>query len=111
MATLDLSTPTAGHNVTVAPVEDEATKKARLEQEAKDASLRRFKEFVLFVVALAGVVAVLAGCGWIAFGMSTDDQGLHFLTTPSADDRKWAMSILTAGIGGLVGYLVKGSSK
>ncbi len=111
MATLDLSTPTDGHKVTVTPDEDAADKTARLAQEAKDATVRRLKEIVLFFVALVGVVLLLAGCAWIAFGMRMDDKGFHLLSAPSADDRKWAMSILTAGIGGLIGYLVKGSSK
>jgi lipopolysaccharide/colanic/teichoic acid biosynthesis glycosyltransferase len=97
--------------VTVTPDEDAADKTARLAQEAKDATVRRLKEIVLFFVALVGVVLLLAGCAWIAFGMRMDDKGFHLFSAPSADDRKWAMSILTAGIGGLIGYLVKGSSK
>ncbi len=50
----------------------------------------------LFVVAIAFVVVI----AWLCYGTLVS-------TTSSADEKKWAMSVLSAAAGGILGYLVR----
>lgn len=79
-----------------------------------DANVRRFKEVSLYIVALVAVCFLMLACAHVAFDFTFfgmfDKLPVAPNTPPPAttpEDRKWAMSILTAGIGGLIGYLVK----
>ncbi len=59
-------------------------------------NVRLFKGIVLFIVAVGFVLLIV----WLCV------RSLLSLTT-QPDEKKWAMSILTAAAGGLIGYLVK----
>ena len=87
MSTIDLNTPPPGHkfNVSVEREESEGDRKVRL-----------FKDVALFVVALLFVSLV----AWLCFSTLTS-------ATASADEKKWAMSVLSAATGGIIGYLVR----
>ena len=84
---LDLSKPLAGHQY-----------KASLDREEypSERYVRLFKDVVVFLLAviLVGIVAFLCCKALLVPGTQPDEQ-------------KWAMSILSAMVGGLVGYLVK----
>ena len=87
---LDLSKPApAGHEYTVKLDPKETT---------GDALVRHFKDLVMFVLAVTFVVAIV----WYLYD-SVFKEG----RTPSADDKRWAQSVLTAILAGLVGYMVK----
>lgn len=85
--TVDLSQPPANHRF-----------KFELEREetAAERQLRLFKDFALFLLAL-GFVGLIA---WICVTTLTS-------VTTSADEKKWAMSILSAATGAVIGYLVR----
>jgi hypothetical protein len=86
MRTLDLSAPPRNHTYTVSLCPDE--KKG-------DRFVRLAKEIVLVGLAAGFVVLI----GWICF------QTL-FSMQATAEEKKWAMSTITAISGGLVGYLI-----
>lgn len=77
------------YELTVKPSEDPA-----------DAAHRRRKDLALFMFALLGAGAIGAYCLWVLIEPST-----------SADDKKWAQSVLTAIITGLIGYLTGKSAR
>ena len=58
--------------------------------------VRLFKDVALFVVAIGFVIVVVGLC-------------LATLRSPeaSAEEKKWAMSVISAATGGIIGYLVK----
>ncbi len=85
MITIDLSKPTPGYTVSVTPEESAGERRVRL-----------FKDVVLFVLAVVFVVIIT----WVC--VST--LGSHAATE---EEKKWAMSILTAAAGGMVGYLIR----
>ena len=87
MRTVDLSAPPQNHTYTVS-----------LSSEEKDSDrfVRLAKEIILVVLAAGFVMLV----GWICV------QTL-FSTQATADEKKWAMSTITAISGGLVGYLIR----
>lgn len=87
MRTLDLSAPPQNHTYTVS-----------LSPEKKDSDrfVRLAKEIILVVLAAGFVMLV----GWICV------QTL-FSIQATADEKKWAMSTITAISGGLVGYLIR----
>lgn len=72
------------------PAEDAG---ARREQEAKDADLRRKKDFILFCFGLGFTTVVFFGCAYL-------------FATGSPDDKKWTAGIVSAIASALVGYLV-----
>lgn len=87
MSQIDLNHPPPNHNYKVAIEREESDGERRV---------RLTKDLALFFAALAIVGLVV----WIAI-----DTVLS--PTAGAEDRKWAMSLLTAIAGGLVGYLVR----
>lgn len=101
-STIDL-TDTPGHETSIVPKESPEVQAARLLQEAADARLRRWKDGVLFAVTLVVVLALLIGCAGIAFNFFGLGAGA------SVDDKKWAMSALTLGLGGMIGFLLRPS--
>ena len=72
--------------------------KVTLDREETQGELcvRLVKDFGLFLFALVTVGAVF----WLAYEAVTSP-------TAGADEKKWAMSILSGGAMGLVGYLVR----
>ena len=88
---LDLNDLAKRHNLKleVAPAE-----------ESGDAKLRRWKDAVLFSVAVLLVLVISGICFWIVIA-----QGV------SGDDKKWATSVLTLITGGIIGYLTGKAAK
>ncbi|MEI4485731.1 hypothetical protein V8J36_05975 [Frigidibacter sp. MR17.14] len=86
-STINLEAPPAGHSVTASMKPDELPGEVRV---------RLFKEVVLFLLAIAFVGIVM----WIC---------IDTIRTPaaSADEKKWAMSVIAAAAGGTIGYLVR----
>jgi hypothetical protein len=87
---LDLSKP--------APDGHEFTVKLDPKESKLDRGVRLFKDVVLFVAALTFVVAIVV---YLYDSIFKDGR------TPSADDKRWAQSVLTAILAGLIGYMVK----
>lgn len=87
MSQIDLNNPPPNHNFKVT-VEREETKAER--------GVRLFKDVALFAVALGAVVVI----GWLCYLTLVS-------TSATAEEKKWAMSILTLIAGGLIGYLVR----
>ncbi len=87
MSTIDLNHPPPGHtfDVSIAQVETDGERHVRL-----------FKDVALFVVALGFVILVV----WLCYST---------LVAPAAtaEEKKWAMSVLSAATGGIIGYLVR----
>ena len=88
MSTIDLNAPL--------PTTSSASRSNGRRGTAKR-NVRLFKEVLLFLVAICFVVAIAIVC------FRTVWSG----TTSSADEKKWAMSVLSAAAGGIVGYLVE----
>ncbi len=87
MSTIDLNTPPPNHKFSVS-VEREET--------AGERHVRLFKDVALFLVAIAFVLLI----AWLCYST---------LASPSAtaEEKKWAMSVLSAAAGGIIGYLVR----
>lgn len=85
--TLDLDRPPPGQSI-----------KFSSEREEKPAELhvRLFKDVVLFLVAILFVVLI----AWICYTTLTSGSA-------TGEEKKWAMSVLSAATGGIVGYLVR----
>jgi hypothetical protein len=84
---LDLQNPTSEHNFKISLEPKEA---------AADRYVRLFKDLVLFVLAVGFVLVIVWLC--IATMVSPAAQ---------AEEKKWAMSILSAAAGGMIGYLIR----
>ena len=87
MSTIDLNNPPPNHQFNVS-VEREETK--------SEHALRLFKDLVFFLVAIGFVLVI----GWLCVQTIIDPAA-----TP--EEQKWAMSVLSAATGGIIGYLVK----
>lgn len=87
MSNIDLNTPPPGHKFSVS-VDKEETPGER--------GVRLFKEVVFFLVAVGfvGMVAVLC------YSTLTSSAA-------TAEEKKWAMGILSGAAGGVIGYLVR----
>ena len=87
MSTLDFNAPPPNHKVSVSIEREETLGEQRV---------RLFKDIALFAVAIGFVIVVAGIC------VST-------LQSPdaSADEKKWAMSVISAATGGIIGYLVR----
>lgn len=58
--------------------------------------VRLFKDVTLFAVAVGFVVLIV----WLCYST--------LVASPAgADEKKWAMSVLSAATGGIIGYLVR----
>ena len=87
MSTLDFNAPPPNHKVSVSVEREETIGEQRV---------RLFKDVVLFLVAVGFVIVVVGLC--LATLQSAQ---------ASADEKKWAMSVLSAATGGIIGYLVR----
>lgn len=86
-SSIDLNHPPSGHDLSVSVERTET---------AGERKVRLFKDVALFVVALALVGAVLWLCVWTLQSSSA-----------SGDEKRWAQSVLSAAVGGVIGYLVR----
>ncbi len=87
MSQLDFSAPPPNHKFNIS-VEREET---RPEQ-----AVRLFKDVALFCVALGFVLLMVVLC-----------YRTLSSTNASAEEKKWAMSVLSAATGGILGYLIR----
>ena len=87
MSTIDLNSPPPKHRYSVS-VEREETDGERF--------VRLFKDIALFVVALGFVGLVMILCYTTVVS-----------ATAAPEEKKWAMSVLSAAAGGVIGYLVR----
>lgn len=87
MSTIDLNSPPPNQtfNVSVEP-----------EETAGERGVRLFKDVALFVVAIGFVTLVV----WLCYATLLSSAA-------TAEEKKWAMSVLSAATGGIVGYLVR----
>ena len=86
MSTIDLNNPPPNHKFAVSIDREESL---------AERNVRLFKDVALFLLAAGFVVAIVVYC-W-----------LTLMSEASAEEKKWAMSILTAAAGGMIGYLVR----
>jgi len=87
MNNIDLNSPPPNHKYSVS-VEREETDGER--------QVRLFKDVSLFMVAIAFVVLI----AWLCYSTLIS-------SVASPEEKKWAMSVLSAATGGIVGYLVR----
>ena len=87
MSTIDLNNPPPNYHYSLSVNREEAT---------AERNVRLVKELGIFFLAIVFVSAIY----WLAYNTATSP-------TAGADEKKWAMSILSAGAAGLVGYLVR----
>lgn len=84
---IDLNQPPPNHTFSVSVNREETDGERRV---------RLFKDLSLFVVALGFVITIATLCYSTLLSASA-----------SAEEKKWAMSILSAATGGLSGYLIR----
>lgn len=87
MSSIDFTKPPANHSWNVKLDRDETD---------WERGVRLFKDVVLFLFALGFVFLV----GMLCYSTLISP-------TASPDEKKWAMSIIAATAGGLVGYLIR----
>jgi hypothetical protein len=87
VSTIDLNSPPPNHKYSVS---------VECEETAGERRIRLFKDVALFVVAVGFVVMIVSLC------YSTLSS-----SAASAEEKKWAMSVLSAATGGVIGYLVR----
>jgi len=87
VSSIDLNSPPPNHKFSVSIDREETEGERRV---------RLFKDMALFVVAIGFVVLIVMLC------YSTLSSA-----TATADEKKWAMSVISAAAGGIIGYLVR----
>lgn len=87
MSTIDLNSPPPNHKFSVSVEREETTGERRV---------RLFKDVALFLVAIAFVVLIT----WLCYSTL-------FAPNATVEEKKWAMSVLSAAAGGIIGYLVR----
>lgn len=87
MSSIDLSNPPPNHKYSVSIEREETDGERRV---------RLFKDVALFVVAIAFVVLI----AWLCVSTLLS-------ATATAEEKKWAMSVISAATGGIVGYLLR----
>jgi flagellar biogenesis protein FliO len=87
VSSIDLSNPPPNHKYSVSIEREETDGERRV---------RLFKDVALFVVAIAFVVLI----AWLCVSTLLS-------ATATAEEKKWAMSVISAATGGIVGYLLR----
>jgi len=85
--TIDLDNPPPNHKYSVSVEREETDGERRV---------RLFMDVALFLVAIAFVVLIAALC-----------TATLLSVTAAAEEKKWAMSVLSAAAGGIIGYLIR----
>ncbi len=87
MTTIDLDKPPPDHklSVSIERVETVADRRVRL-----------FKDLILFLAALTFVSLIV----WLCYQTLASSAA-------SPEEKKWAMSVLSAASGGVIGYLIR----
>lgn len=84
---IDLNNPPPNHHYNLS---------VNREETIAERNVRLAKEIVVFSLAAVFVSVIY----WLAFNTATSP-------TAQLDEKKWALSVLSAGAAGLVGYLVR----
>lgn len=87
MSSIDLNSPPPNHTYSVSIEREETDGERRV---------RLFKEVALFVVAI-GFVGLIA---WLCVRTLLS-------ATATPEEKKWAMSVISAATGGVIGYLLR----
>lgn len=87
MSQIDLNNPPEGHKYSVTIDRDESI---------AERNLRLARGGIVFLLAVVFVVLIV----WVCFSTLTSSNAL-------AEEKKWAMSVLSAATGGIIGYLLK----
>jgi hypothetical protein len=87
LSTIDLNKPPPNHSFSVA---------LEREETPAEQGVRLFKDVALFLVAIAFVSSIAVVC-----------YRTLASATATADEKKWAMSVLSGATGGIVGYLIR----
>jgi len=87
VSTIDLDRPPPNHTFSVTVDRAETV---------GERAVRLFKDLALFAAAMGFVVLIV----WLCYGTLAS-------ATTSAEEKKWAMSVLSAATGGILGYLVR----
>ena len=87
MTLLDLNNPPQNHKLSVSVEREETDDERRV---------RLFKDVALFLVAIGFVLLIVGLC-----------YSTVVSTAATPDEKKWAMSVLSAATGGLIGYLIR----
>jgi hypothetical protein len=88
------------HQLSIVPREEPAEREARLEIEKADAAHKRRIDFALHVAAFVVVGVALCLCVWAIVREGS-----------TAEDKRWATTLLTAIVTGFVGYVTGRSTK
>lgn len=67
---------------------------SRLKREEEDAKVKRWKDLILFVIALLATVGIIGTTLWLIVDPN-----------PGPDTKAWAMSIIAAIMGGFGGFV------
>lgn len=87
MNAIDLNAPPTGHTYKVT---------VEREESAAERNVRLFKDVALFLVAISFVVLI----AWLCYATLASSSA-------TTEEKKWAMSVLSAATGGIIGYLVR----
>lgn len=84
---INLNSPPPDHNYSI---------KVDPKETDGDRAVRLFKDVALFLVAIGFVVLIAILC----YGTLTS-------SATTAEEKKWAMSIISGAAGGIIGYLIR----
>jgi hypothetical protein len=84
----------SGLDLQLRTTETPEEREVRLRQLEKDAAFRRWRDGSLFAVCLAATTVL----GYVCVGIVLS-------VTASPDDKKWATSLITLIVGGIIGFL------
>ena len=87
MSTIDLNAPPPNHKFSVSVEREETLGERRV---------RLFKDVALFLLAIAFVILI----AWLCYSTLSSSSA-------TAEEKKWAMSVLSASAGGIIGYLIR----
>jgi hypothetical protein len=88
------------HQLSIVPREEPAEREARLEIEKADAAHKRRIDLALHIAAFVAVGVALCLCVWAIVRENS-----------TAEDKRWATTLLTAIVTGFVGYVTGRSTK
>ena len=88
------------HQLSIVPREEPAEREARLETEKANAAHKRRIDLALHIAAFVVVGVALCLCVW---AIVRDNS--------TAEDKRWATTLLTAIVTGFVGYVTGRSTK
>jgi heme A synthase len=97
---IDLNDLANKHQLSIVPREGPAERDARLEIEKAEAAHRRRIDFALHIAAFVVVSVALCLCVWAIVRANS-----------TAEDKRWATTLLTAIVTGFVGYVTGKSTK